>query len=250
MKPIGLQLYTLRDAAAADFAGVLKQVADIGYVAVEFAGLHNLSPKEVKAIVDDLGLKVCSAHMPLPTADNAAQLIEDCQTLGIPRLVSGFGPDQMKTLAGVKDCAAKFQQAAELLKPSGVRFGFHNHYWEFETVEGQIPQDVLLAEAPDAFCELDVYWAEVGCGDAPGSVARLKKHCELLHLKDGNIEPKQPMTAVGAGKLDFPAIIAAADESVTQYVIVELDSCATDMMQAVKDSYSYLIGNGLAKGNK
>lgn len=249
-KPISLQLYSVREAAAKDFPGVLKQVAEIGYTGVEFAGLHGMAPSEVKKIIDDLGFKVSSAHMALPTPENKNQLVDECKTLGIPRLVAGFGPDQFKTMAGTLEAAAKFQRAAELLDGTGIAFGFHNHWWEFKQVDGKFPEDVALANAPGAFAELDVYWAEVGCGDAAGAVARLKSRIPLLHIKDGMIEPQQPMTAVGAGKLNMPAIINAADPKVLEWVIVELDSCAGDMMQAVRESYQYLVGNGLATGNK
>lgn len=250
MKPISLQLYSVREAMAQDFAGVLKQVADIGYTGVEFAGLHGQAPADVRKMVDDLGLQVSSAHMAMPNADNVAGLIDECGALGITKLVSGFGPDQFKTTDDIKASAAKFQAAAELLKPAGIAFGIHNHWWEFKQVDGRFGEDLVLELAPDAFAELDVYWAEVGCGDAAGSVARLAKRCRLLHIKDGNIEPQHPMTAVGKGKLNMPAIIAAADESVTEWMIVELDACATDMLEAVEDSYKYLVGNGLASGNK
>jgi sugar phosphate isomerase/epimerase len=250
MKPIALQLYTLRDAMAQDFGLVLKQVADIGYVGVEFAGLHGKAPADVKKMVDDLGLQVASAHMAMPTPENAAQLIDECGTLGITKLVSGVGPDDVKTMDLIKQSAARFQAAAELLKPAGIRFGIHNHWWEFTEVDGKTPEDKLLKHAPDAFAELDVYWAEVGCGDAAGAVARLKARCPLLHVKDGHVEPKAPMTAVGAGKLDIPAILAAADPDVLEWNIVEIDAVDGDMLEAVAASYRYLTGAGLVKGNK
>lgn len=249
-KPISLQLYTVREACAQDFVGTVKQVADIGYVGVEFAGFHNLSPGEVRKMVDGLGLQVSSAHLPMPTRENAEELIATCQTIGIPRLVSGFGPDDVKTIEGCKAAAAKLREAAAALEGSGLEFGIHNHWWEFETVGGQIPEDILLAEAPGVFAEIDVYWAACG-GQAPAAaVARLKDRAPLLHIKDGPIEPRQPHTAVGAGKLDMPAIIQAGDPNVLEWLIVELDSCATDMMEAVEESYKYLVGNGLAAGNK
>jgi len=250
MKPISLQLYTVREAAAKDFPGVLKKVADVGYKGVEFAGLHGMAPAEVKRIVDDLGLQVSSAHMALPTPDNCAQLVGECNTLGIPKLVSGFGPDQFKTMQGCLDAAARFQQAAGLLKGSGIAFGIHNHWWESQPVDGEFPEDVVLQDAPDVFAELDVYWAEVGCGDALGAVARLKSRAPLLHIKDGPVDPPQPMTAVGAGALDMPALIRAADPAVLEWLIVELDSCAGDMMEAVEQSYRYLTENGLGAGNR
>ncbi len=250
MKPIALQLYSLREEAQKDFAAVLSTVAEMGYVGVEFAGLHGMAPAAVKAIVDDLGLQVASAHMALPTADNAAQLIDECGALGVTKLISGFGPDQFANLDECQRTAEKFAAAVELLAGTDISFGMHNHWWEFKAIDGQMPEDIVLNAVPGMFAELDVYWAQVGCGDAPGSVKRLADRCRLLHIKDGMVEPTNPMTAVGKGVLDMPAVIGAANLDVTEWMIVELDACATDMTEAVRDSYTYLVGNGLAKGNK
>jgi sugar phosphate isomerase/epimerase len=100
------------------------------------------------------------------------------------------------------------------------------------------------------FSELDVYWAAFGGSDPAEVVAKNTARLPFLHIKDGDLEKDGPMKAVGAGKLDMPAIIAAADPSVTKWLVVELDRCATDMTEAVRESYKYLIGNGLAAGNK
>ncbi|NLC57555.1 MAG: sugar phosphate isomerase/epimerase [Armatimonadetes bacterium] len=250
MKPISLQLYTVRDEAAKDFPGVLRRVAEIGYKGVEFAGLHGMAPAEVRKIIDDLGLQVSSAHMAMPTAENRQQLIDECQTLGNTRLISGFGPDQFKTLDDCKAAAEQVAKAAALLEGSGIAFGLHNHWWEFEPVAGVLPEDILLASTPSVFAEIDVYWAAVGGVDPAVAVAQRKSRAPVLHIKDGPIEPKQPHTAVGAGALNIPAIIQAADPDVLQWVIVELDSYAGDMMEAVEASYRYLTQNGLAVGNK
>ena len=99
-KPISVQLYSVREAAAQDFPAVLKQIADIGYVGVEFAGFHNMDLKELKSIVDDLGLQVSSAHMPMVTDENASELIDQCKTLGITKLITGPG-GAIDTMDGV-----------------------------------------------------------------------------------------------------------------------------------------------------
>jgi sugar phosphate isomerase/epimerase len=251
MKPVALQLYTVRELCAEDFPGTVRKVAETGYKAVEFAGLHDMSPADVKAMVDDLGLEVCSAHTAMPNAENAEALIEEAKTIGNPRLISGFGGDDLKTVDDCKRAADKLNAAVEAIAGSGLAFGIHNHWWEFQEVEGQLPHDILLAEAPGVFAEIDVYWAQFGGCDAAEQVARKKDRAPVLHIKDGPLIEGQPQphTAVGAGKMDIPAVINAADPDVLQYLIVELDSCATDMMQAVIDSYKYLVGNGLASGN-
>ena len=251
MKPISVQLYTVRDEAAKDFPGVLRTIADIGYEGVEFAGLHGHDPKEIAAIIRDLGLQVSSSHAPLPTPENVEEVVATEKILGNTRLISGFGPDDFKTVDSAKACAAKFQQAAELVKPFGMTFGFHNHWWEFFSVDGKRVYDILMAEAPDAFSELDVYWAAYGKADPAEVVSQYKSRLPLLHIKDGMLEEgKHVHTAVGSGKLDMSAIIDATDPDVLQWLIVELDACETDMMEAVRQSYVYLTSNSLASGNK
>ena len=250
MKPISLQLYSLRDSAAKDFPGVLRQVAGIGYKGVEFAGLQGHNAKEIATLIDDLGLEVSSSHTGLPTPENITELADTELTLGNTRVISGFGPDAFKTVNDVKAAAAKFEQAAELLEPYGITFGFHNHWWEFSTLDSKYVYDILMDEAPDVFSELDVYWAAYGKADPVAVVSQYKARLPLLHIKDGMLGEGAVHTAVGSGKLDMPAIIGAADPTVLEWVIVELDNCATGMLEAVKQSYAYLTGSGLGLGNR
>lgn len=250
-KPLSVQLYTLRDSAKQDFPAVLRTVAEIGYKGVEFAGLHGHSAKDIRKIVDDLGLQVSSSHIALPNADNINQLVETEQILGNTRLVAGLGPDDFKTVDDAKRSAEKFQAAAVLAKRHGMTFGIHNHWWEFGKLgDGELVYDIILKTAPDAFSELDVYWAAYAGVDVPGIVATNKSRLPLLHIKDGSLEKDTPHLAVGDGKLDMPAIIGAADPNVLEWLIVELDGCATDMTEAVRQSYKYLTSHGLAAGNK
>ena len=248
--PLAVQLYTLRAEAAQDFPAVLRTVAEIGYLGVEFAGLHGHAAPEIKKLLDDLGLKTSSSHTALPTAENVQQLVETEQALGNTRLIAGFGPNDFGTLDDCKRAAERLQAAAELVKPHGMTFGMHNHWWEFHTVSDRLVYDVVLEAAPGIFSELDVYWAAFGGQDAATVVATHKARLPILHIKDGLLEKDGPMTAVGSGKLDMPAIIGAADPTVLEWLIVELDACATDMTEAVRQSYTYLTGQGLAVGAK
>lgn len=250
MKPVALQLYSVREECARDFFGTLKKVADIGYKGVEFAGLHGKSAKEVAAVVRDLGLEVASSHVAFPTKENVNQLVDDQKTLGGKYLVTGFGPDDFRTLDQCKRAAERFEEAAQLLKGTGLILGVHNHWWEFLPVDGQMPHDILLDNAPSIVAELDVYWTAYAKADPVKVVAAKKSRLPLLHIKDGTLEEGKPHTAVGSGVLDMPAIVGAADPDVLEWLIVELDSCETDMMEAVAQSYRYLTSAGLAVGNK
>ncbi len=250
MKPIGLQLYSLREMAAKDFIGVLEKVADIGYKGVEFAGLHGHDPKEIKKIIDSLGLKVTSSHCALPTKENAQEVIDTESILGNTKLISGFGPQDFATADDVKRAAEKFAVAGDLVKPHGMKFGFHNHWWEFAQIDGKYVYDMLMEGAPNVFSELDVYWTAYGKADTVEIVKKHSARLPLLHIKDGPLVEGKPHTAVGKGAMDMHAIIGAADPNVLEWLIVELDDCATDMLDAVVDSYKYLVSEKLAEGNK
>ncbi|MCE5200505.1 MAG: sugar phosphate isomerase/epimerase [Armatimonadota bacterium] len=250
MKPVAIQLYSLREAAAKDFPGVLKAVADIGYVGVEFAGLHGYDPKEIAKLVDDLGLRVSSSHTGLPTKESVKDIVNVELALGNKWVVTGFGPDAFGTMDAVCVAADKFNMAAELIKPHGMDFAIHNHWWEFDKVDGRYVFDILMENAPEIYSELDVYWTQVGGANPAKIVSKYSSRMPLLHIKDGPGVKGQPHTAVGSGVMDIPSIIGAADENTLQWVIVELDECATDMLEAVKKSYEYLTSKGLAKGNK
>lgn len=254
MKPISIQLYTVRPdvypEAKDHFPGVLRTIAEIGYKGVEFAGLFGHDPKEIRGILDDLGMKTSSSHAGVPTPENVQQIVDTESALGNTRVIGGFGPDRFKTVDDCKAAAAQFQQAAELLKPHGMTFGIHNHWWEFDTVDGQRVYDILMAEAPDMFSELDVYWVAWGKADPAQVIEQYKSRLPLLHIKDGMLEQSHPHVAVGSGKLDFRAIIGAADPNVLEWLVVELDAYDGPMLDAVKQSYKYLTESGLAEGNK
>lgn len=251
MTPISVQLYSVREAAAKDFVGVLKKVAAIGYKAVEFAGLHGHTPKDIRKVLDDLGLVASSSHAGLPAPDSASEIIDTAKTLGYTLVITGKGPDDFKTVDAIEKAAAEFQKGAELIKSAGLRLGYHNHWWEMSPVDGRLGLERFLEAAPAVFSQTDVYWAcNFGKVDVPALVAAHNSRIPCLHLKDGPLVQGQPHTAVGKGKMDIPAVVKAADPKVLKWLIVELDECATDMMGAVEDSYAYLTSTGLAEGNR
>ncbi|NOY81537.1 MAG: sugar phosphate isomerase/epimerase [Kiritimatiellaeota bacterium] len=246
--PISLQLYSLREDAAHDFPGVLARVADMGYVGVEFAGLHGMPPAEVRAVLDDVGLVASSTHGPLPTADNVEEIVETARVLGYTRHIAGFGPQQFETREKTLEAAEKAQRAAELLQPHGLTFGLHNHWWEFSTrIDGRYAHELLMEAAPGVFAEIDTYWVKVGGADPAAVVRRYGARAPLLHIKDGPGVREAAMAAIGTGVMDWQAVVGAAGEY-TEWLIVELDRCDSDMAEAVAASCRYLVSNGFARG--
>lgn len=247
-RPISVQLYTLRNRAGQDFAGVLADVAKAGYKGVETAGLHGKSAAEVRKMLDDVGLVASSAHTGVATKENLSELVDTALTLGYKYVISGLGPDDFKSVDQIKVSAERFQTAAELLKPHGLEMGYHNHWWEFDLVDGRYGYNLFFDLCPDVFSELDVYWAcNFNRVDVPAVVKARRNQIKLLHIKDGPLVQGQPHTAAGAGKMNIPAIVKAAGRE-TEWLVVELDDCATDMTEAVRESFRYLKKSGLGVG--
>lgn len=249
--PIALQLYTVRDRLAQDFEGTIREIADIGYVGVETANMFGGSPASAARLFSELGLTVCGAHSPLPLGDQKQEVIDTMGALGCKRLIVAWQPpEKYKSLEGIKSICDSLNEGAAVARTNGFQVGYHNHWFEYELLEDRLPIEVMLEHLdPDVFFEVDVYWVQTAGQDPAQVVRRLGSRAPLLHVKDGPCQIDAPMTALGEGVVDIPGVVSAGAES-TEWLVVELDRCATDMMEAVRKSYQYLIEKGLGRGNK
>jgi sugar phosphate isomerase/epimerase len=244
---IGLQLYSLREALKADFAGTVRRVAAMGYAGVEPFGVpDNLA--EAAALYRELGLQVPAAHVPMPLGDDQARTLRVADAYGLTRIVSMFGPDQFRTPDDIRRSCDRINEAARVAAENGLALGYHNHWWEFQPVDDHSPYQIMLEQLDTAvFFEIDVYWVKTAGIDPVNMVRELGRRAPLLHIKDGPATaPELPMVAVGDGSLDMPGIIRAGQG--TEWLIVELDRCATDMFAAVQKSCVYLVTKGLGHG--
>ena len=248
--PVALQLYSVREELEKGFeAGVLK-VAEMGYAGVEPAGFPGTTPEAAAKLFRDLGLTVCSAHVALPIGETKAETLDVMNTLGSKRIVSGFGPKDYETVDAIKATCDKLNEASAVAAENGMMFGIHNHWWEYLRVGDRYAYQIALDHlAPEVFFEVDTYWVQTAGVDPATVVRELGARAPLLHIKDGPCKRDVPMTAVGDGVVDFHGIVEASGEAV-EWMIVELDSCATDMMEAVAKSCAYLISEGLAQGKQ
>ncbi len=248
--PIALQLYSVRDVISkSDFDTVVRQVAEIGYAGVETAGFPGTTPQAAGKLFKSLGLQVSSIHkFPIPTQADQQEILDMLGALGTKNVVSGAGPDDFKTVDTTRATCEKLNTAVELLGPHGIKLHVHNHWWEYLKIGEKYAYEYMLDFlAPEIFFQIDTYWVKTAGVDPAQVVKRMGKRAPLLHIKDGPAQQKVAQTAVGGGVLDFPAIVKAAAGN-TEWMIVELDSCATDMIEAVRKSHAYLTGKGLASG--
>lgn len=238
MRPIGLQLYTLRKPFAADPLGTLSRIRETGYNAVEFAAPLGSDFAGFAARMKDIGLDCPSAHVGLDDmAGRPDEVLAMAATLGCRYLVMPYVmPDQRDWTAVIATLGAFARRAGA----EGLRVAYHHHDFEFERADGVRPFDRLVTETDPAFVdfELDVYWLRKAGEDPRAVIERMAGRVKLIHLKD--YLPDGGMTDVGAGTLDFAALIGAADAAGAEHYFVEHDFPPSPWWPSVEASLAHL----------
>jgi sugar phosphate isomerase/epimerase len=244
--PPALQLYTVREELATDRTGVLQRIAGFGYGAVEPYDVRT-DPDQLRADLDAADLAVCAVHAKVLGEDSGA-LLRGAETVGAQTVIVPWAePAIFATAEGVSQLARDLNETAAKAAGHGLRLGYHNHDFELSSHIAGRPALEVLADAldPAIILEVDTYWAAVGGQDVPALLGRLGDRVRYLHVKDGPVTKEDPMTSVGSGRMPVAEILAACPSA--EWHVVELDSCATDMLTAVGDSLAWLADHGLAK---
>lgn len=221
---VGLQLYTLRAEMAQDFEGTLARVAEIGYKEMEFAGYFGKSPSEVRRILDQNGLTSPASHIQLQTIQNdLEETIETAAALGQKYIVVPILPADQRSIADFQRSAETMNKAGEVCKAAGIKMGYHNHSFEFELTDGQLPYDVLLAETePDLVdMELDLFWIRNAGVDPLNYFQNHPGRFSMVHVKDMDTHGR--MVDVGSGDINFAEIFSHADTAGIEHFFVEHD---------------------------
>ncbi len=258
---IGLQLYTIRDAMMADVPGSLKKVADFGYKYVELADYANgkfygFEPAEFKKLVSGLGMEILSSHTQVEgvgvSLDSAKKMAEDHALIGARYCIQPWIVEEMRTtIASYQRMAANWNEIGKVMKENGLQFGYHNHNFEFNTVEGKVPYfDVMLAELDKdlVIMELDMFWTTKAGHNPVDIFNKYPGRFPLFHLKDMyTSQPpffdviKDDISPVGEGVIDFKKIIAAKEIAGMKYMIVEQDQSRDgDMFADIQKSITNL----------
>jgi sugar phosphate isomerase/epimerase len=239
LDPIGVQLYTIRDLVREDMAGALAAVADIGYGEVEFAGYFDNNPVEIRAWLDDAGLTAPAAHVML-APETLESTLEDAAVLGHRYLVVPWiPPDMRQTLDDYRRVAEGFNEVGLTVREAGFQLAYHNHDFEFEPMDGQVPFDILLEETDTDLVqiELDLFWLTHGGGDPFDYFARYPGRYPMVHVKDRLADGT--MVDVGDGAIDFPAIFADSKEAGIKHYFVEHDQ-PEEPLESIRRSYAHL----------
>jgi len=264
MKPLSVQLYSLRELAQKDFVAVLKKVAEIGYVGVEPAGFWNLRPSEFLKIIRDLGLKMFSSHSPWARPGSLGETMELAELLGLKKIVCGYGPNDFQDLDSIKRTAEATNGMQEMLARNGFTLFQHNHDFEFQRLDGRLKYEIYRELCPNVKFQIDCFWStNLGRENAVDMLKIFRDNTVSIHMKDGIcrqnvsgdrmvnglLERRVELMPLGTGDLPIKQLVEIIPPAVDT-IVVELDYCNVEMVQALEQSYQFMTRNHLAQGNK
>lgn len=271
---IGLQLYSIREDMEKDMDSALRQVKEMGYDCVEFAGYFGHSAEEVKAILDKYGLECVSVHQaPQLFVDEGQKAVDYIKTLGVKyAAVPWYEKDKLAGSPEWDNTVKMFTEVAELLKKNGIKMMYHNHDFEFNKVDGKFILDWIYDTIPQDLIEpeVDTCWVHYAGYNPAEYLLKYSGRINIVHLKDftcknlgggpvyalidedGNEKKGSKedngfeFRPVGHGIQDIPSIIEASEKAGASVLIVEQDqSNDRPPMEAAKMSREYLKSLGL-----
>ncbi|MFB9757829.1 sugar phosphate isomerase/epimerase family protein [Ectobacillus funiculus] len=242
--PVAVQMFTLREESGQDFAGTLKKVAELGFDGVEFAGYGGLTAKEVKALLDDLGLRAAASHVPLEQLENNLdQVIEDQKILESKYVVCPYLMPERRSEEDYKALIAILDEAGERCQSEGITLCYHNHDFELERLsDGRTALETILDDtnAENVKTELDIYWL-TKAGEQPVQwINRYTNRTPLVHLKDMTTDEEKFFAELGTGGVDVEAVLNLGEEAGVQWWVVEQDVSRRTPFESIEISINYL----------
>jgi sugar phosphate isomerase/epimerase len=241
-----VQLYTVRDAIAAGLPDALERIAGLGFTTVELYGFVDKAA-EYAELLQRLGLVAPTAHAHL-VGENLEPIFEAAKLLGIDTVIEpAIEATRWTSEQDVAASAASINRIAEKAAEHGLSVGYHNHWWELESIlDGTTALELFESQLDDAVVlEVDTYWAEVGGVSAVDLLERLGSRVRAIHVKDGDISrDNKKQLPVGIGLMPVLDILAAAPGALR---VIELDDFDGDVFDALEASVAFLRANGEAQ---
>ncbi len=232
-----LQLWSVRDDTAEDFASTVKKVAEIGYHGVETAGYGNLEAAEAAQAIKDAGLVVSGMHIGIDRLRGEFNAVISeallCETRDI---ICPFWPvDHYRSAEACRTIGAELNSIGARLRGMGFRFHYHNHAHEIALQDQRPGIDWLLdsASPENLGFEADVYWVHAGGQDPAKMIREQGRRIRLLHIKDE--------MEIGSGPVDFPAVFEAADSiGAVEWQVIEVEKYNHAPLESVKLSFAQM----------
>lgn len=259
VRVFGFQAYTVRDVIYEDMAGTLKSLKKAGYSYMELFDFQEgkilgKSISEAKKIFDKSKIKPRSIHVATGAAGGKKvsgtlthefqRAIDDASELGAQYLVCPYlQAEERKTIDQYKALAELLQKCGEMCQKSGMSFAYHNHEFEFQKLQGEIPYDYILKTDPYFVkLELDIYWVRYAGLDPINLIRENQGRVPLWHVKDLALtDDGKQMTELGNGIIDWEQIFRYQAESGLRYYFIEQDSYfAENSVESLKTSIKHL----------
>jgi len=240
--PVGLELYSVREELKQDLMGTVRAVAKMGYEVVEFYAPYfrwtDSYAKDVRKLLDDLGIRCLSTHNDSQsfTAENLPRAIEMNQIIGSKFIVMASA-GRVQGLDGWKTVAERLNQAAEKLKPQGLRTGYHNHQAEFRPVDGRRPIEVIAENTgKEVVLQFDVGTCIEAGSDPVAWIDKNPGRIVSMHCKDWSPDPgKGYKVLFGEGVAPWKKIFAAAEATGgIEYYLIEQEGSAYPPLETVE----------------
>jgi len=237
----GLQLYSVRKELIVGFDNTLEAISRMGVEYVELAGLHFREPEEFAQKLQQHNLRAVSMHCDVLTPKGLKRSLAEAESLNCDYLVCPWV--EPKTFSSEKDIsqfAEKLNQISLKIRAKGKTLCYHNHDFEFQTIEGESAFDLFVAQlAPNIKLQFDVYNAALAGISAFEILENYADRINMLHLKDGAISPAKPNVAVGSGKMDYASLFEAISETV-EWNFIEFETCKSNIFGAVELSRRFV----------
>ena len=228
--PLGVQLYSFRDAFRTEVPGTLARVRSLGFREVELAGTYGLTARDFRRLLDSTGLRATSMHVGYERLrDSLPAVLAEAKVLGVQYVGTAWipHPDGPMSVALARKAAADFDRWGKSARAEGLQFFYHIHGYEFKPGEGgTVPLDVLMGgtDAEGVKFEMDVFWTALPGADPAATLRKYPGRWRLMHLKDmkqgyargvhtGSADPDSSEVPVGTGQIDYRAVLRAAKEA-------------------------------------
>ena len=246
LKRVGLQLYTLRDAARVNLEGTLSDIAAAGYKDVELLSSMNnfgMEPAKLRAVLDRLGLRAPSTHVGTDALDDLDRQLDAAATLGHQYLiVASFPDDKRKTLDDYRMWGDRFNEAGVITQKHGIWLAFHNEAEHVQPIEGRIPYDVFVDRTDPKVVrlQLDTGNMAVGGQDPIPYLAKYGPRYWAFHIKDAPALGAAHDTELGKGVVDFRKLLGMIDRIDEKVLYVEQESYPGLPLDSVKRDFNYI----------
>ncbi len=247
---LSVQCYTVREALSQDLWGTFAALREIGLNYVEIGGDYGVSPSEMKAGLDKIGLKVSASHANMDELENHFQKVVDDNQIYDNSYVVLSSVNKAKYSQGWEVVAKELEVIGAKLTAEGFKFAYHNHAFEFRLQDGKPGLDILYANSDPKLLEaqLDTYWVAFGNADPAAYIRNLKGRVTHVHLKDGKLGVEEPhFLEIGQGDLNWDDILAACQETGVEFGSIEQDLCARPELESVKISVDFLRSHGISE---